>query len=371
MYRQERHRASASAPALLFVLLAGCGGGEHAPFLEDNESRAASSKEGGVKAAARDGGGVRGPVDAKTEEPPSTGEPAQDGPVSGAMAFDSGEVYVFGTLVEGTTGREVIARVDKPDEYVLGFVHGTLGSRAQLRHGQLLYTIAYVPGIRTFVPDATSSLPAEQVQYPPEPEANDPITGTPPCEAGVDGDRPFRTSPDGRLIYLCRDGVWYENGSEFFAPDPTEEILALGFDGLLLLTSSVVVNALGGARHSMQVAISGFRTARAVKAGFRVVMHSEAESEELALWQIDVDGQATRVDVFPPVLGFSPRQSELSGDVLYQQGVDAEGNDMVVRRTFDAEAETVYTEADEPLVKMFYATDPRLIPHDSSIFVVR
>lgn len=360
-----------AALSAVLASLPGCGDPKHAPFLEDREAHTSTpAKDAGPHTPPRKDAGETG-----SNEPAAPNESPNDGPdpVAGANIFESNQVYIFGTLVEGTTGWEAIAAVDKPDDYVVGFLHGTLGGRAQVRDGMLLYTMLYVPGIYTFVPEGKKqSSPADEIDYPATPEANDPITDTPPCEQGTDGDRPFRTSPEGRLIYQCRDNIWYEGGKEFFVPLETETLLSVGFDGLVLVRPMAIVTAGGRNPISELDGIGGFRTARALKDGFQVVMDSAPESGEPALWQITASGKATRVGVYPAVLDFSENESELlADDVLVQAGLDPDGNDTIVRRPIKGEAETLYSEATNPLVKMFHSPDLRLIPHDSSIFVVR
>lgn len=343
--------------SLISVLSIACGG-KRAPFIDTNPP------DPGAGGAAPDDM----PPVSDGGEPAAGGAGAGSGPVEDELGvFDPNEVYLYGTLIEGTSGKEAVAHWSKPDLYTIGFPRGVDVFSLQLWKGRLLYSISGVPGIRSFKAERKTSIEETALTYPEMPEANDPIVSTPPCLA-EDGPGPtqFLTSPDDRLIYRCPDLAWYEDGELVYDdPNMDKPNAVFGYDGLVLFSRNVgmtVLNLADG--QSQSVAASPAVVAlRAHPDGFHAALISrdplDPKYNAPELWLIPPNGQAMKIGAYelhPEGLFESALTAKLaSNDELFSRTY--QGNtDVVVRRTLDGMSEQVYSEADDPRVKMHMST---------------
>jgi hypothetical protein len=328
----------------------GCGT-DHAPFIDLDAPEVDGGGAPSGVAEAGNGGAAEGNVK------PDPGEPS----FSDLSELDPDEVYLFGTLVEGQLGVDALAHWREPNVYTVGF-DGSVSARfIKLWQGQLVYTLFNGQGIRISIPELQSSLKPIDLKYPAEPLKDDPIVSTPPCPAEGHGPQVFATSPDGRLIYRCPDLDWYEDGTKVWVSgdDGPEPILSFGYDGVLLLAGPSLMSLEDGEPHPIQgLGSSKVLTARASMGGFHVVLTPEMGGDTAELWSVTPEGGAERIASYEP----SPAgatdfgRAVLAGNDDLFQLARSEPYDIVVRRSRDGESEVVYTEADDPRVKMHGST---------------
>ncbi|HET7543943.1 MAG TPA: hypothetical protein VFK05_28925 [Polyangiaceae bacterium] len=349
-----------------------CGAKDHAPFVWSAPPSTSDAGTGGRGPGSDHTPGSKGgsfdsagSADPGGKAPASAGTGGGTGAVLTMGPLDPNEIYIFGTLREGSAGYNALAHWSSPNQYTLGFDAGIDDRSVQIWKGQLVYRLTLAQGIRIFQPELTTTLQADDLDYPRDPARNDPILKTPPCLAEDDGPVTFLTSPDDRLIYQCPDMAWYEDGEKVIESMDASEgrLLALGYDGLVLADATfgefAVMKLADGQRHILDAANAphvhdaiAYRTA---KDGFHVVVPSKTGNPTPELWLLTPDASASRIGTYPyPVDGITEYEYNgvLSGkDELFEPGYDA-GNDMILVRDLSGTSKIVYTEATDPRVKM-------------------
>lgn len=348
-----------------------CGGEDRAPFISSAPPSKSDAGSGGRDPDSDDtpGGNAgsfdsAGSADAGGDGPESAGAGGGTGVVLTMGPLDPNEVYLLGTLRPGSSGWDALAHWSNPNRYTVGFSSEINDRSVQIWKGQLVYRSFVERGLRIFQPDLTSTLKADDLDYPRDPERNDPILKTPPCSAEDDGPLTFLTSPDDRLIYQCPDEAWYEDGEKVVDSMPAAEgrLLALGYDGVVLVDPIsrrfAVMSLADGQQHILDANFPetyrpiAYRTA---KDGFHIVAEREANDPTPELWLITPDGSASRVGSYPiPLDGinYQPYNAVLSGkDELFEPGYDA-SNDLILLRDLSGTSKIVYTEATDPRVKI-------------------
>ena len=274
-------------------------------------------------------------------------------------SFDPNEVYVYGTLREAQSGVNVVAHWSAPNYYLVGFstyAHHNL----QVSRGSLLYQQS--GSLRQFVPEFASSSELSHLNFPKNPEGNDPTLNTAPCQDAFMDKVAFLASPDGRLIYKCPDKFWYEAGAPVFdSNDMTAnaDLVAFGNDGIALLDDGdlTIINLDTGEKLTPVEDAAGATiiTARAVKDGFHIVVTPDTVGTVRELWSVTANAVATKLGDFGPLPAPFDRLSygsRLSGsDELFEMGYDQSHLfDVIVRRSINSPSAVVYNEESKPRV---------------------
>ncbi|KYF96700.1 hypothetical protein BE17_31850 [Sorangium cellulosum] len=278
--------------------------------------------------------------------------------------LDPAQVYLAGTLSEGSCGRDALTHWSSPGSAVVGFDCSVDERSARIRStdGRLLYTNVFEDLLREFRCD---DCPFRGGDYPAAPLDNDTVLRTPPCTQGLDPLSGFLVSPAGAVLHRCRSdaATWYDESGRVAYADPEDPLLHLGYGDLALAARSVVRLAT-----SASLPIAGLpedRLLHTVRArapdSFLLVLESEHPTDDggsQELWEVDGDGAATRLGAFPPLpagaMQVSAYTSKLDGCGALLQFGGGPGvlEDVIVRRHIDGASEVVYTEATAPLVKI-------------------
>lgn len=361
---------------LLVVALAalGCGQHDRAPVALDAPQKPAGGSSSGGKGNTRPSGGglgqagtggtTQGEAGASTDGGlPSTSDGGE--PSNWAFPFDPTEVYLFGTLREGTV-KVAITTYGDPNQYSVGFGTTEVESEFGLRDGQLVYTSNGEP-MRIFAPDYVGGASVDQLNYPERPQANDPIVDTAPCEVTPSSVTIFHTSPDGRLIYRCEDeGPWYEDGKVVYAGDDLNnvQILALGPDGLALVYTGNhgpgVMSLADGEPHWPAAGAGFYNDILAIRSragAFHFIGATFGGPREL--YELSADGLqhlGTYAALGPNVRNES-KPVLAADDALFQLArvvvpANTGHDDVIIRRTIDGESDIVYAETDNPTVQV-------------------
>jgi len=316
-------------------------GGITRPSINGSGS-SAHHNDAGVIIYDRDGG-ARGHV------PVSVGSSGTTPSVL-ATPLDPKQLYVLGTLEEGSCGRAALAAVSNPNKYAVGFPCGLVPWSATIRNGKLVYLSNDPPGVFEFQADPTGQ---STQYYPPDPTAND-VALKVPCSVGA---AQFLVSPSGRLIYNCSTEVWYdEGGTEVYSGN--EDIQAIA-DGDMVATTDGVMSLKDGVTVAVPE-VSPLRVAlHAHGNGFHMVVGGNATSDRLSLWSIDGAGTPTKLGDYPTppahVTGSATVSPLLTADdTLVESGLDSTSPtvDLIFRLRVDGTSEVIYTEATNPVVKL-------------------
>jgi len=283
-------------------------------------------------------------------------EPAKPVPGDGCGAlrpFDGNEIYLLGTLEEGSSGRDAIAHWSDPNHALGGFPSPIDYASAVINPGDgtLMYTGIFDPAIRRFREDAC--FVNEYRGYPMAPELNDDVVMHPCGEQTAY--QPFEVSPDGEIALYC-GGPWTTpEGTVLYGGGA--EVLSFGHSRALL-TRRGVFSIDGQAFHPFAgLPDFGERDPVAVRAtfdGFWIVLIGPESFDEHDLWWVDFNGVATYVGRYA-----SRSNSSLGADgfalaadgALYDLLYDIDAFHMIERRTLSG-TQIVYSERDAPLVKM-------------------
>ncbi|HVJ17714.1 MAG TPA: hypothetical protein VM686_19970 [Polyangiaceae bacterium] len=349
---QSRSWWQVSVMVVCSSLNVGCGEPEHPPVV--SQRSAPSPGDGGANGSTipANGGNEASGGDASGGDGSGPG-PA---PILGGttFTFDPSQVYFFGSLTPGTTGSDVYAHWSNPKRYAAGFDDDT--NAGKLWGQKLLYTKVFEGALREYVVDEVGTVPEADFEYPPDPTLNDPLVDTPPCSVEQGGLWDFLTSPTGRLIYQCDDGIWYEDGEVVFAGE--DQLVALGYDNLAAFDGIDfgVIDLVTQERHPTNIHDTVW-TIRAHENGFLFVT-SGLDDPYGALSLLLPDGSIEKQGQFPPLPaepeglqgGFGHTLTP-SGE-LFQPGhfESPTLTDVVVRRTIEGTSEVIYNEADDPYV---------------------
>jgi hypothetical protein len=329
-------------------------------------------------AAADDAAADDAAADAPTEPPPEAGLMPDGAPVvlsnqctMGTISVVSdivnpGDVYLDGTLEEGACGRDALTHFSDPNTACLGFDCALIGMGAMIRptDGRLLYT---ENGLLREFHEEICLHPSPQLGYPTNPIANDTLIPTPMCDPVVThGVLEFQVSPEGDVYYSCNNGgslpAWYTlSGTKVYDPTDSSTLRHVGRNKLALVSDASfnlkLVDLSTGAGTSVVPTIVT-STVIAIRArdagGFWAAVGGTNDSADL--WQIDPSGQATKTGSYPAVpAGVTAGDGKLDGcGALLQMGSDGGPafHDVIVRRELPATSAVVYTEANNPAVKI-------------------
>lgn len=288
-------------------------------------------------------------------------DPLQPGP----SMFNPNEVYLFGTIEEGLADREAIAHWSTPNVESIGFNNAS--PPVIRRDGSVLYVILLVPElteeVRMFRADPyerREEFP-DQLFYPNEPYTNDPVIFTP-----SDGDCPgvltMLVRPNGTVAAQCSSQVIDASGLIWDQGLSSKRVLSITNDNTMLyddvfgyhVRTSTGVEYLVDIPGDMVPGIA-VRLAPDDQSFFATMrIYDEPHTE---LWNIDFRGNATYVGTYSEELpGYeSLFCSKLDPNLdLYCEGRDQSVvfTDVILRRSLTAPTELLYTEADDPKVKL-------------------
>jgi hypothetical protein len=281
----------------------------------------------------------------------------------GGLRFDTGQVYLFGTLSEGAGYRDAIAHWSAPNVAQTGFssyVDESFNIRPSDK--RLVYMdTENATQILAFVEDGDG-----RGEYPKAPRTNDiPIKTV--CKNPTE----FYADPSGgELVYLCYGDApcktstcryYRESGEEYLVPTG-HHLLHLGYDKSALLATDndewVVRNGKGDLKPVKQ-AIKSWRI-RAHSSGFWAVGPS-ADSKQPVRWNVALDGTPSLDGTFPlpppsSRYRFFPMGCALEATgatVCEGDSTDVALEDHLIRAELNKPlADVVYTEAKNPLVKI-------------------
>ncbi len=269
--------------------------------------------------------------------------------------LDPNEVYLMGTLSEGTCGLRALAHWSTPNMGSAGFDCSFDGRQAVIRPSdrRLLYFNSFENLLREFHEDGPAS-----VMYPTNVLANDRVIPTPPCNTVGR----FLVAPDSLVLHQCPTDVnplRDETGTVIFN-GVTEEVLAVG-PGRVLLTTRRVIDTGAGVSHPLTWPVMLAQEVVTVRwqppSSFLVVLQLATPT----LWEVQTNGTATLRGAFSPlpaqVMGAFGGKLDGSGR-LVQQARDATQpfTDVIVRRERGGTTSVVYSEAMSPLVRL-HASD--------------
>jgi hypothetical protein len=273
--------------------------------------------------------------------------------------LDPERVYLLGTFSESACGRGALATLTCPNVAVTGFDCHFDSRRAQIEpNGRLIYVSTSDERLREFHCDRCPVTRYISSEYPRSPLDNDPLL-TGPCSSELDS-VDFLVSPEGGVMYHCGESTWREiGGARSYEPRPSDELVHLGY-GHLALTQKRVVNLDTGVGAEIKglPADGKVRSVRALPDNsFSIALsrHAKTPGEEpLELWQVDALGNASELGPFPalpPNIGIRGINTQLdaSGALFTIAG---SSDDVIVRRTITGESRVVYSNNDNPLVKI-------------------
>ena len=296
-----------------------------------------------------DGSGTTGEVE--------LGE-CQGQPLTGDV-FEPSQIYLVGSVEPGACEADAIANVCAPDHgvWAFGCYFANWSATVRPTDGALLYQRSSDGPLWQFQCDNCPATSAREL--PDDPLANDLPLPTPGCE-DVGGFFDFLVAPDGSYLFACNPNpnTWYgADGTLVWADPDGDHLQHLGHDGLAL-SKSAVIDLVA----QTSTPIIGLRlnppgpewlTWRAdPSGGFWVVVDQVAPE----LWHIGADGVAISEGVYPePPEGYGPfLESALDPDAaLVQIGWSPEPSiDVIVRRVLGGQSELIYSELNDPLVKI-------------------
>lgn len=265
--------------------------------------------------------------------------------------LDPNEVYLMGTLSEGTCGLGALAHWSTPNVGSAGFGCYFNGRQAVIRPSdrRLLYFNTFENLLREFHEDGPAS-----VMYPTNVLANDRVIPTPPCNTVVG----FLVAPDGVVLHQCStdlNPLRDETGTLIFN-GVTEEVLAVG-PGRVLLTTRRVIDTGAGVSYPITWPVMLAQQVMTVRwqppSSFLVALQLATPT----LWEVQTNGTATQRGAFSPlpaqVMGAFGGKLDGSGR-LFQQGRDATQSfiDVIIRREVGGTTSVVYSEAMSPLIRL-------------------
>jgi len=282
--------------------------------------------------------------------------------------FDPDQVWLLGTVSEGLCGREIIADPRRPDRGAVGFDCSASGHVVH-PDGRVVYSASYDQPPAVFNCDGDCII-TQGADYPAGPnQDNDPLLAV-PCKPEVDPVQRWTIGPDDAAFQCTREvgtGTWLgERGEVAFELPETARSLRLGTDGAVLYTTDGRTYSVLDRDDDSHVSVSGLPedTPIAIRSrpggAFWMALPVRDDSDtEVALWEVAADGSATKVGDYPP----SPegcwaptlRRGQLDAKgALWQQGRGTRETfeDVIIRRTTEGESVLIYSEYDEPFVRL-------------------
>lgn len=236
--------------------------------------------------AGKDAGGV-------PFVPPSSGN-------TGSVSTNGGGVFLYGTISEGTCGRDAVAAFNAPNRATIGW--DCYARQHKLSTSGAIHYVLDGTIYRTIPDEFTpSTWDAKCWAYPFPPEKNDISLAT--CSSGSVAD--YLLVPEStEVVYRCRVGdSWTSTtGEAWVSKLETNGLKAIGRNHLVLTSGGDLINA-AGERIDVEPILPTILHARAADSGFRVLVRSYVGSvNAYERWTIDAQGKATKEGVFatPP-----------------------------------------------------------------------
>jgi hypothetical protein len=250
-------------------------------------------------------------------------------------AFDASEVYLIGMLNEPYCDTQAITHWSSPDAFVDGFSCDFDAERAQIRpsDGRLLYMNRPEDGLQGY--DALEGDPA-----------------TPPCI------RRFLVSPTGAMLYTCSDDptIWYDESATiaYQSTSPDDDLLHLGYGDLALTRRNVVHLSTRTVTPIEGLPTPAIFAARARAPGSFLLMVRGEDDNVQELWEVGADGEAVMRGAYPALPSGVP-SAPLTSAKLEPCGALVQivnSQDVIVRREIGGASAIVYSEENNPTVKM-------------------
>jgi hypothetical protein len=277
--------------------------------------------------------------------------------------FDPKEVYIPGTLEEGSYYKVAIAHWSSPNVAAVGFNgFDTEYSKIRTMDGRFLYRA--LPSLREFHCDGC---PYSGGTYPSAPLDNDPELPLPCLQFGSDMAwvDEFLVAPTGRVLQSCSNAPyenWYDmDGTVAFSTTNQDWPIHLGYKDLLLTETRVVDLGTGESWLLTDVPNYHIYAARAVEPDKFLVVEAagfSVEPYEQALAIVDSKGVATKLGDYPPpppgvkTVEVISSTIDACGRLFQMASTTGDENDVIIRRDIKGGSEIVYNEADNPLVKL-------------------
>ncbi|MBI4817113.1 MAG: hypothetical protein HY791_12700 [Deltaproteobacteria bacterium] len=281
-------------------------------------------------------------------------------PTSGAFGRD--EMFLVGTLQEGTGGVDLICNVLTPNTVFAGFESSLLSAKLRQTDGALLYVSEPMLNERTvrqFVRDPLLRDMNLDWVYPQNPEANDGIIATDQCQNSISQ---FFVHPStGEVIYSCASATstYYDSGGVFpTCADAFESVTEIG-ENSVLCRDNVLDSA--GVEHLITPNPGWFVARPKPGGGFWGVLKNSS-SGSFERWTITASGAASldgSYAAIPP--GYNPINADIPrwGNIdrlgrFYRWVGGASGGDDFIAR-FEADFTTssiVYDESQDPICKL-------------------
>jgi hypothetical protein len=295
-----------------------------------------------------------------------TDQPGGDEPEDASMLnsacdalrpLDAREVYILGTVAQGSAGAGALAHWRDPNTALVGFGYYTDVDDGFIDplDGTLVFSESAAAFYR-FREDACRNEDT-RATLPTDPLANDDVISF-PCSRQISKTNRVLSSLNGLLALSCGTDWFDEAGRVLFGGEPQ----ALEFDGEHFLTSDGIYDIAS----AELVPFNGLPnfvplTSRVLESGFWLVLPGEAAMNEPGLWLIGEDGTVELMGLYPaPPTGTILESEFQGGSVVSAQGElfsiagdSAEPTrDLIVRRTLDGTSQVVYDEINDPVVKL-------------------
>lgn len=349
----------------------GASGSAGASGSPDDAGAGGSSASAGTGGTAGSGGSAGNAGTAGTAGGAAAGGSAGSAGGSGCGTLDPGAVYLHGTLREGTGELDALASPADPNAFCVGFppVSGYAPPFIRPFDGALIYVDSDTLEIRRFIPESLVwDADDDRWRYPSAPEANDELIVQPSC-TGVTVTETLSDPRDGRVLYRCAGGGYYEDSTGTTLTDVIGRIYCIDGDGVMLAQGTIdhpmevlliddqgdttVVTGLPGSHAGIIV------LARPASGGFYAVVNDIDEQGGPERWFISHDGTATYEGMYCEI----PVGSQMHPGPAFDDGndqLDADGNlwslswhdasgsttDIVVKRELSGDCTVVYDEAD-------------------------
>jgi hypothetical protein len=330
------------------------GGPSFAASASNGGAGGSSNAAGGSSTIASQGGaagtGAGGAASPAPVPPPRVGPEV----CNTLRQLDPDEVYLIGTLTEGSCGADALTHWANPNLALTGFGCYNRADAAIVRpsdHALLISDSS--AGVTVFQEDACV-LPELSFGDASNPLANDGQLSSPCAMPAAFVGSTLELAPSGEAAYWCGAG-WYSSSGQLLYSG-VEEVYA--YDGERLLTQEGVFDiAQQVLRPVLALPERAVLTSRVTKDGFWLVLRAEPPLST-ELWHIARDGRAERVGDYPepPVEASTTYIARVAPDgALFQFATSFSGglpHDLILRRSLLGAAEIVYDERNEPLVRI-------------------
>ncbi len=278
--------------------------------------------------------------------------PFIDPACAGLRQFDGDEVYVMGTLSEGSCGSDAIAHWSDPNTALAGFgcYNEAFAAVIRPKDGALIAKDTFGRP-RVFNEDACFIQDIPQ-PLPMNPDGNDgqfnfPCAFVPVYGSGIE------LAPRGSMAVQCETG-WYQGNTALYSgPD---EVVA--FDGDRFLTRTGVFEIETQTLLPFNgLPLSEPMASRVIETGFWLLLPNPIFEEPPQLWLVDREAVATLLGTYPPPPSIAQPTfvARLAGDgSLFEIATNLSefSNDLIIRRTLGGESDVIYDEGTDPLVKL-------------------